>query len=422
MSDVTDQRAGTDRTALLNQLRIDRSEPPSSGRPGKWWALGLAVIVIAATSVWYLMRPTGVLITTAVAQALTNGSSGASGAASLLDASGYIVARRRATVSAKGTGKVLKVMLEEGQRVEAGEVIALLDDSNWKAALAKSKPRLQQAEASVASAQTAYDDAKPIFERSEKQKAAAVISAQSFDESHAQFNVAHNNLLVAERGLEASRAGVEVAQRNLDDTVIRAPFAGVVTEKAAQPGEMVSPISAGGGFTRTGIGTIVDMDSLEVEVDVSENFINRVKPQQPVTIKLNAYPDWDIPGSVIATIPIADRAKATVKVRIAISLKDPRIIPEMCARVAFLSETHAAAPGIEKAPAGVVIPAEAVGSNGSLSIVYVVHGTTVERRAVRLGGKTIAGQIITAGLEAGNMVALGDLSKLSDGARIRIEK
>ncbi|HXP67129.1 MAG TPA: hypothetical protein VN815_16750, partial [Steroidobacteraceae bacterium] len=137
---------------------------------------------------------------------------------------------------------------------------------------------------------------------------------------------------------------------------------------------------------------------------------------------LNAYPDWDIPGSVIATIPTADRAKATVKVRIAISLKDPRIIPEMGARVAFLSETHAAAPGIEKAPAGVVIPAEAVGSNGSLSIVYVVHGTTVERRAVRLGGKTIAGQIITAGLEAGNMVALGDLSKLSDGARIRIEK
>src|ERR1700753_898387 len=318
MSDVTDQRAGTDRTALLNQLRIDRSEPPSSGGPGKWWALGLAVIVIAATSVWYLMRPTGVLITTAVAQALTSGSSGASGAASLLDASGYIVARRRATVSAKVTGKVLKVMLEEGERVEAGEVIVLLDDSNWKAALAQSKAQLQQSEASVASAQTAYDDAQPIFERSEKQKAAAVISAQSFDESHAQFNVAHNNLLVAQRGLEAARAGVEVAQRNLDDTIIRAPFAGVVTEKAAQPGEMGAPISAGGGCTRPGIGPIVDMDSLEVEVDVSENFINRVRPHQPVTIKLNAYPDWDIPGSVIATLPTADRAKATVKVRIAI--------------------------------------------------------------------------------------------------------
>jgi RND family efflux transporter MFP subunit len=422
MSDVTDQRAGTDRTALLNQLRIDRSEPPSSGSQGKWWALGLAVIIIAATSVWYLMRPTGVPITTAVAQALPNGASVASSATSLLDASGYIVARRRATVSAKVTGKVVKVILEEGQRVEAGDIIAQLDDSNWKASLAQSKAQLQQAEASVASAQTAFDDAKPIFERSEKQKAAAVISAQSFDESHAQFNVAHNNLLIAQRGLEAARAGVDVAQRNLDDTIIRAPFAGVVTEKAAQPGEMVSPISAGGGFTRTGIGTIVDMDSLEVEVDVSENFINRVRPQQPVTIKLNAYPDWDIPGSVIATIPTADRAKATVKVRIAIGLKDPRIIPEMGARVAFLSDPQASASGSEKAaPSGVVIPADAITASGSTSIVFVVHGNAVERRAVRVAGKTNTGQIVSAGLEAGNVVAIGDFSKLSDGSRVRIE-
>ena len=423
MSDSSDQRGGTDRAALLNQLRIDRSEPPSSGGQGKWWATGIAVIVIAASGVWYLMRPTGVPITTAVAQAVAGGGSGAAAGASLLDASGYIVARRRATVSSKVTGKVMKVMLEEGQRVEAGEVIALLDDSNWRSALAQSRAQLEQAEANVVSAQTAFDDAKPIFERSEKQKAAAVISAQSFDESHAQFNVAHNNLLIAERGLATARAGVDVAQRNLDDTVIRAPFAGIVTEKAAQPGEMVSPISAGGGFTRTGIGTIVDMDSLEVEVDVSENFINRVRPQQPVTIKLNAYPDWDIPGSVIAMIPTADRAKATVKVRIAIQQKDPRIIPEMGARVAFLSETAPSAAGAEKsAPAGVVIPADAVAASGATGIVYVVHGTSVERRAVRLGGKTSAGQIITAGLEAGNSVALGDLSKLSDGVRIRIEK
>jgi RND family efflux transporter MFP subunit len=341
----------------------------------------------------------------------------------LLDASGYIVARRRATVSSKVTGKVMKVMLEDGQRVEAGEVIARLDDSNWKASLAQSNAQLQQAEANVASAQTAFDDAKPIFERSEKQKAAAVISAQSFDESHAQFNVARNNLLIAQRGLDSARAGVDVAQRNLDDTVIRAPFAGIVTEKSAQPGEMVSPISAGGGFTRTGIGTIVDMDSLEVEVDVSENFINRVRPQQPVTIKLNAYPDWDIPGSVIAMIPTADRAKATVKVRIAITQKDPRIIPEMGARVAFLSESEPDTAGTGKSAAReVTIPADAITTDGNTSIAYVVHGSSVERRAVRLGGKTSAGQVVTAGLEAGNTVALGDLSKLSDGARIRIEK
>ena len=413
---------GTDRAALLNQLRIDRSEPPSSGGNGKWWATGVAVIIVAASGMWYLMRPTGVPITTAVAQAAASSGSAAKGP-SLLDASGYIVARRRATVSSKVTGKVVKVMLEEGQRVEAGQIIAILDDSNWRASLAQSRAQLQQAEANVDSAQTAFDDAKPIFERSEKQKAAAVISAQSFDESHAQFNVAHNNLLVAQRGLEAARAGVEVAQRNLDDTVIRAPFAGIVTEKSAQPGEMVSPVSAGGGFTRTGIGTIVDMESLEVEVDVSENFINRVRPQQPVTIKLNAYPDWDIPGSVIAMIPTADRAKATVKVRIAIKQKDPRIIPEMGARVAFLSNTEPSPAGGDKNPVpGVTIPADAVVTDGTASIVYLVHGSTVERRAVRIGGKTNSGQIVTAGLEPGNTVALGDLSKLSDGTRVRIDK
>ena len=423
MSDLTDQRVGTDRAALLNQLRIDRSEPPSSGGHGKWWATGIAVIIIAASAIWYLNRPTGVPITTAVAQTVASGAPGASAGPSLLDASGYIVARRRATVSSKVTGKVAQVMLEEGQRVEAGQIIARLDDSNWRAALDQSNAQLQQAEANVDSAQTAYDDAKPIFERAEKQKAVAVISAQSFDESHAQYNVARNNLLIAQRGLEAARTGVVVAQRSLDDTVIRAPFAGIVTEKSAQPGEMVSPVSAGGGFTRTGIGTIVDMDSLEVEVDVSENFINRVRPQQPVTIKLNAYPDWDIPGSVIAMIPTADRAKATVKVRIAIGQKDPRIIPEMGARVAFLSDKEPATAGAEKSPAaGVVIPAEAVVTGGTANIVFVVHGSTVERRAVRLGGRTSSGQIISAGLEPGIIVALGDLSKLSDGSRVRIEK
>ena len=422
MSDSTDQGAGTDRAALLNQLRIDRSEPPSSGGHGRWWATGVAVIIIAASAFWYLTRPTGVPITTVMAQAAAGGTPGASAGPSLLDASGYIVARRRATVSSKVTGKVVKVMLEEGQRVEAGQVIALLDDSNWRAALSQSKAQLEQAEASVASAQTAFDDAKPIFDRAEKQKAAAVISAQSFDESHAQFNVAHNNLLVAQRGVEMARAGVEVAQRSLEDTVIRAPFAGIVTEKAAQPGEMVSPISAGGGFTRTGIGTIVDMESLEVEVDVSENFINRVRPQQPVTIKLNAYPDWDIPGSVIAMIPTADRAKATVKVRIAIGQKDPRIIPEMGARVAFLSDNEQKASDTKSPVSGVIIPADAVSTSGTASIVFVVHGSTVERRAVRLGAKISSGQMVSAGLEPGNIVALGDLSKLSDGARVRIEK
>jgi RND family efflux transporter MFP subunit len=413
----------SDRAALLEQLRIDRSEPASGSGRGKWWALALGFIALAGAAIWYFSRPTGMLIRTSVVQAAPQGSA-ADMSASLLDASGYVVARRRATVASKVTGKVVSVMLEEGQRVEAGQVIARLDGSTWRAAEVQSVAQLQQAKATVVSAQTAYDDAKPIFERAQKQKAAAVISAQSFDESSAQFNVAHNNLLIAQRGVEAAQAGVDVARRNLDDTVIRAPFAGIVTEKSAQPGEMVSPISAGGGFTRTGIGTIVDMDSLEVEVDVSENFINRVRPQQPVNIKLNAYPDWQIPGAVIAMIPTADRAKATVKVRIAIKQKDPRILPEMGVRVSFMSEaaSEGSSPDNSSAVHGVLVPPDAIAQSGGNPAAFVVRGAVVERRAVRLGAKTAAGQIVIAGLVPGDTVAVGDLSTLSDGGHIRVEK
>ena len=199
---------------------------------------------------------------------------------------------------------------------------------------------MKQADAVVAAAQSAYDDAQPIFERNQKQRALGMISAQNFDQAQSQLDAAKSQLLIALSGLDEVRAARQMAQRDLDDTVVRAPFAGVVTEKAAQAGEMVSPISAGSGFTRTGIGTIVDMNSLELEVDVSENFIGRVLPRQPVRIRLNAYPEWDISGAVIAVIPTADRAKATVKVRIAILQNDARILPDMGARVSFLNNVE----------------------------------------------------------------------------------
>jgi RND family efflux transporter MFP subunit len=219
-----------------------------------------------------------------------------------------------------------------------------------------------------------------------------------------------------------ARAGVEVAQRNLDDTVVRAPFGGVVTVKAAQAGEIVSPSSAGGGFTRTGIGTIVDMDSLEVEVDVSENFINRVHAGQPSTVKLNAYPDWEIPAHVIAVIPTADRSKATVKVRVGFKERDARILPDMGARVSFLSET-APQDGSSAAAAvsAVVIPPDAVQTNGNTGTVFVINGNnTVERRVVRLGARTSDGQLVLSGLPGGTRVAASNLASLSDGATIHV--
>lgn len=414
-----------DRSSLLNKLRIDRHEPTASGRLAAWWCLVVAIGGVTTGPIaWHFSRGVVVPIRTVVAVSVGGYASAPATAASLLDASGYVIARRRATVASKVTGKVIEVSLEEGQRVESSQIIARLDDSNARAALAQSEAEVNQAEAVVSSAQTAYEDAKPIFERNERQKAAAVISAQSFDQARTQIDAAKSELLEAMRALDTARAGRLVAQRNLDDTIIRAPFTGIVTEKSAQAGEMVSPVSAGSGFTRTGIGTIVDMNSLEVEVDVSENFIERVRPQQPVRIKLNAYPDWGIPGSVIATIPTADRAKATVKVRIAIKQNDVRILPEMGAHVSFLSEAQSGLEGAAKAPrpSGVVIPAEAIATIGSTHFVYLVNDSTVARRAVQFGERIDAGQIVIAGLDAGNSVAIGDLLRLSDGVRVRVAK
>jgi multidrug efflux pump subunit AcrA (membrane-fusion protein) len=224
-----------DKSSLLKQLRIDRTEPAVARRSRTpWWTLAaVAAIGVAGLTVWYFFRSTAVPVRAAATISPRN-ESAPLGAASLLDASGYVVARRRATVASKITGKVIEVSLEEGQRVKSGQIIARLDDSNARAALAQSEAQVKQAEAVVTSAQTAYEDALPVFRRNERQKAVAVISAQSFDQAHAQIDAVKSELLIAQSALDAARAGRAIAQRNLDDTIIRAPFSGIVTEKAAQ--------------------------------------------------------------------------------------------------------------------------------------------------------------------------------------------
>lgn len=330
-----------DKSALLERLRIDRSVdvpgPVVRKRWPVWLAAALLALALALGAGWWVGHSTA-RAPDPVAPAAIAPAQPPSRHASMLDASGYVVARRAATVSAKTIGRVDEVLVEEGQSVKAGQVVARLDDSNSRAALEQARAQLVQAEATLQAAKIALDDARPIYQRNEQQRAASVISAQDFDTAKAAYNTAESNYLIQQRAVETARANLAVAQRYQDDTIVRAPFAGVVTDKAAQPGEIVSPSTAG-GFTRTGICTIVDMDSLEVEVDVSENFINRVRPGQPATVKLNAYPDWDIPASVIAVIPTADRSKATVKVRVGLKVKDPRVLPEMGARVGFLGDS-----------------------------------------------------------------------------------
>jgi RND family efflux transporter MFP subunit len=410
-----------DKTSLIEQLRIAR---PAEVEPGttwpKWVAGAVAVVAIAAVAAWVLV-PRAVAVRAATAELAP--ADVTVGPGTILDASGYVVARRQATVSSKITGKVVQIAIEEGQRVARDQIIARLDDTNAHAAVDQARAQLAQADANYTAARVAFDNAGPTFKRNEQQLAKAVISAQTFDTAKAAYDAARTALDVAARAVEVARASVAFAERNLEDTIVRAPFAGIVTVKAAQEGEMVSPNSAGGGFTRTGIGTIVDMDSLEIEVDVSENFINRVRPDQPVTARLNAYPDWAIPAHVIAIIPTADRAKATVKVRIGFDARDDRILPEMGVRVAFLDNAPSApAEGAQTSSAQrpLVVPLDAVQASGDNGVVFVLNEDRVERRSVRLGARVATGQIVLSGLTAGTRVAAGDLATLADGAKVRV--
>jgi RND family efflux transporter MFP subunit len=416
-----------DQASLIEQLRIERAPEPAPRRAPWWWGTSIVVAALAVSGALYAWLPRAIPIQVAVAEPVSGAMAVAPGAApsSILDASGYVVARRQATVSAKITGKVVDVAIEEGQRVERDEIIARLDDTNAQAGVAQARAELGQSKANFVAAEVAFANAKPTFERSEQQFVRAFISAQAFDTAKASYDAARTGLAVAARAVEVAEARLALAQRNLDDTVVRAPFAGVVTVKAAQEGEMVSPMSAGGGFTRTGIGTIVDMSSLEVEVDVSENFINRVLPRQAATVHLNAYPDWSIPARVIAIIPTADRAKATVKVRVGFDLDDERILPEMGARVAFLAADDSGG-GVEVTPSAaqhaVVVPKESVQVEGNTGVVFVVADGGVERRTVRLGAQSAAGQVVLAGLAAGTRLARGDLAALADGSRVRVRE
>ena len=363
----------SDRENLLNNLKIDRSaQPVVDGSPSnKLYLLGAAIVLVSFC--WWLFLSEDELkeVTTFTVKSLQMSDSSAT---SILDASGYVVARRRATVSSKVTGKVMKVFIEEGMYVEEGQLLAQLDDSTMQADLNYSQSQL--------------DEARRIFNRTGELAKEELASQASLDAARA-----------AMEGLEALNA---VRKQVVKDMQILAPFSGVVVYKAAQPGEMISPVSAGGGFTNTGICTIVDMDSLEVEVDVNEAFINRVKPGQPVITNLNAYPKWDIPSEVIAIIPTADRNKATVKVRIALLEKDERVLPDMGSRVSFLRKVDNNNQEIQKE--GVMIPLAAVAYIDGSSLVQVVDGNSVQIMQIEVAEETANYARVIKGLESGMKV------------------
>ncbi|HEY4581676.1 MAG TPA: efflux RND transporter periplasmic adaptor subunit [Lysobacter sp.] len=400
---------------LLKELRIDRSTPPPSNRRPLW--IGLAVALGVAVGGWFALSR-GRAVEVQVAQATAIGSGGAR--PSVLDATGYVVARRMATVSSKITGKVREVRIEEGQRVEAGDVMATLDPVDAAAQRMLAASQLAATRSQIGSVQAQLREAEANASRLASLVRQQLVSKAQYDQAVAQRDALRAQLATAQRNASVSSANLRIAENGVDNTVVRAPFAGVVIAKAAQPGEIVSPLSAGGGFTRTGIGTIVDMDSLEVEVDVGESYIGRVKPGMPVETVLNAYPDWKIPSEVIAIIPTADRGKATVKVRVALKQKDARIVPDMGARVSFLEREQPTA----RKRTGALVPAAAVVERGGKSVIYVVEGDGEKadvRAAAVTTGRTLGDDVeVLTGLSGGERVVLDPPEKLEDGARVRI--
>jgi RND family efflux transporter MFP subunit len=411
-----------DRSELLERLRINRGEGPATRTVGRRWPLpvgiGIALLLLAGGgAAWFLNAGGDVVpVKTAVATAVQSTSSSPSMGRTLLDASGYVVALRQAQVSANLVYKVEEVLIQAGDIVKQGQVIARLDNSNTRAALEQSQVQVKQLEAALAAAKVAAADIHPAFLRNQAQLKEALISQDAFDTAKASDDAAQQTVLVAEQNLAVARANVIVNQRYEDTTVIRAPFDGVITVKSAQPGQIVSPQFSGGG----GIATIVDMDSLEVDVDVSENFISRVHAKQPAAITLNAYPDWHIPAEVIAIVPTADRSKATVEVRVGFKQRDTRVLPEMGARVSFVDDASPAGGSTSAVSTAVIVPSDAVQTEGDSGAVFVVDNRTVHRQVVLLGQKGSNGQTILSGLDPGATVAIGDFTKLHDGARIKV--
>ena len=404
---------------LLKSLKIDRSAPPPpTSHKGLWIGLGVAaVVVLGAGGAWLALgRDKGVEVQVADVVAIGNGGAAS---ASVLDATGYVVARRMATVSAKVPGKVREVLIEEGQRVEPGQVIATLDPIDAEQQRTLSASQLQAARSQAAGVQAQLKEAEANAARLGALVGQKLVSRAQYEQAIAQRDSLRAQLATAQRNAQVAADGLRISAQGVDNTIVRAPFAGVVIAKAAQPGEIVSPMAAGGGFTRTGIGTIVDMDSLEVEVEVGEAFIGRVKPGMPTETVLNAYQDWKIPGKVIAIIPAADRGKATVKVRVGIDAKDARIVPDMGARVSFLEEAKPVQADVKP---GVLVPAAAIVERDGKDVAFAIDGEAVQQRTLKLGRTLGDDREVLEGLSGGDAVVLDPPERLADGSRVRIAR
>src|SRR5215469_4170712 len=400
----------------LSSLKID-DRSRRAGKTGKrlgMFAAGLGAIVVVG-GLLLAFRTQKPLVEVAAARPAGDLQSQA-----LLNASGYVTPRRRATVAAKVTGRVEQIYAEEGLHVRSGQVLAELDCSQPRASLASAKTDRDGTAAALADLEVQLGNADREWKRAESLRAAGVNSVQQLDATRTTADSLRSKIALTKEQTRAAEARIAVAQQDVDNCTVRAPFDGIVVSKDAQRGEMVSPNSAGGGFTRTGIATVVDMNSIEVEVDVNEAYIARVRTGQKAVSILDAYPDWQIPSTVRTVIPTADRQKATVKVRVSFDKLDPRILPDMGVKVAFLDDTPVAKSKGSEARA--LIPKAAVRQDGGKSIVFLVSQQKLERRAVSLGAERGSDVEVMAGISPGDKLVVGGAEKLRDGQAVEVKQ
>jgi len=404
--------------ANLDSLRIHDSRR-SDGRTGKRLGYASAVlgliVIITGLAVGFRKQ-------TPVVEVVTAQKPEAGGREAILNASGYVTPRRRATIAAKITGRVTGVFFDEGTRVHQGQLLATLDDSDVKRVLDSAKADRNASQAAIADLQVQLRLAEIQLRRAQELRTAGVQSQEQLDTSSAAADSLKAKIELARQQVQSSEARIREAQQAVDNCVITAPYDGIVVSKDAQVGEMVSPISAGGGFTRTGIATVVDMKSNEIEVDVNESYIARVKDGQKVTAILDAYPNWEIPSHVRTVIPTADRQKATVKVRISFDKLDPRILPDMGIKVTFLSDEPVKKTDAKLPVVAALLSTDAIHDDSGKKIVFLVKNDRLERRAVAVGNAQGAQTEILSGLVAGDTVVLRGPANLQDGQAVQIKK
>lgn len=401
----------------LDRLRIDRDAAPAPRRriPWLWICLVLLLLLLA----WWVKGSIAGSQALEVRIVQVREASGPPAARTVLNASGYVTARREATVSAKLTGKVLEVLVEEGSRVEANQILARLDASNLNANKALAVAQLGSARSAIAETQALLKQAESAYKRTMDLLKANIATASDMDRAESDFRALQAREQRQQLDVTVAEKSIGLWDQQLEDMIIRAPFAGVVTAKNAQPGEVISPMSSG-GFTRTGICTLVDMESLEVEIDVNESYINRVTPGQPVEATLDAYPEWKIPAKVIAIIPTADRQKATVRVRVGFLSLDPRMLPQMGVKVAFRNADEA--PTSAAGGSRISVPKSAVQERDGKQVAWVLKGDRVERRAIRVESYGTDEFQVLAGLATGDRLVVDPPAGIADGTPAREKK